>query len=106
MSSVRSEDFVLSGDINFHLETNEHYAMSLRNLWNSFNLVQHVHFPTHNMGHTLDLVLTRRGTLNITNLTSDNVQLSDHFMISFNVRAEVLKHEEKMIFLVTSKQLT
>ena len=93
--SVMSEDFILSGDINFHLETDDSHVKSLHDLWNSFNLVQHVLQPTHNLGHSLDCVLTRRDTLEITNLVSDNVQLSDHFMIHFDIKVEVLKYEEK-----------
>ena len=94
--SIMPEDFVLSGDINFHLETNDCNVLSLHNLWNSFNLIQHVHFPTHKLGHTLDIVLTR-DTLKITNLVSNNAQLSDHYMIIFDIDAEVLKYEEKSI---------
>ena len=97
MLSVMPENFVLSGDVNFHLETNEQYALVIKDLFETFNLVQHVDFPTHRKGHTLDLVLTRKGSPNINNLHSSDVQLSDHFMLIFDIEAEVQKHEERTI---------
>ena len=97
MVSVMPENFVLSGDINFHLETEDPYVVLLRDLFNTFNLVQHVDFPTHKKGHTLDLVLTRSDSPIITNLVSNNVNLSDHYMLIFDIEAEVLKHEDRTI---------
>ena len=95
--SVMPEDFVLSGDINFHLESNDYYVELLRNLWNTFNLVQHVKVPTHKLNHALDLVLTRDGTSKISNLVAEDVQLSDHYMISFDCEVEVVQCVEKTI---------
>ena len=95
--SVMSEDVIVSGDINFHLETNDYNVESLRNIWNSFNLIQHVHIPTHKMQHTLDIVLTQNEKLRISNLVAEDVQLSDHYMISFDLEVEVVKHEERTI---------
>ena len=51
---VMPEDFVLSGDVNFHLETCEYQVELLRQLWESFELTQYVHGPTHKLGHTLE----------------------------------------------------
>ena len=47
--SVIPEDIIISGDINFHLESNDYNVESLRKLRNTFNFVQHVHVPTHKM---------------------------------------------------------
>ena len=57
MLSVRAEEFILTGDVNFHMETDDNHAKTLCHLWKSFNLTQHINLPTHNMGHTLDIVL-------------------------------------------------
>lgn len=95
--SVMPEDFVLSGDFNFHMDSNDYYAELLRNLWSSFNLVQHVHVPTHKLNHTLDLVLTRKESSKISKLIAEDVQLSDHFMISFNYDVEVVQRVERVI---------
>ena len=105
MLSIMPENFVLSGDINFHLETNEHYAVLVKDLFETFNLVQHVDFPTHKKGHTLDLLLTRKDTLNISDLHADDVELSDHFMMLFKIEAEVIKHEERTIIYRNFKDI-
>ncbi len=46
---------------------------------NTFDLIQHVHEPTHNHGHTLDLLISRG--LNISSIVIKDVSLSDHFCI-------------------------
>ena len=79
--SVMPEEVIMSGDINFHLETDDSIVDSLRRIWDSFNLVQHVHIPTHNKSHILDMVLTS-SALNINSLLVENMNLSDHYMIS------------------------
>ena len=91
------EEVIISGDVNFHLETDDSMVDSLRQIWDSFNLVQHVHLPTHEKGHTLDLVLTHISALNVRNLIVEDVQLSDHYLISFEVDVEVVKQETKTI---------
>ena len=95
--STMPEEVIISGDINFHLETDNSIVRSLQGLWNSFNLVQHVNLPTQIKGHTLDMVLTRNCELHVSNLLVEDVQLSDHYMISFNVDVEVVKQETKTI---------
>ena len=95
--NAMSEDFILSGDINFHLENNDYHVLTLQSLWTSFNLIQHVQGATHNMNHTLDLVLTPKDSPLIHNLVCDDVQLSDHFLIVFEAEVEVVKQEEKSI---------
>ena len=40
--SVLKEDFVMSGDVNFHLETTDSHVLTLKNLFDSFDLCQHV----------------------------------------------------------------
>ena len=109
--SVMPENFVLSGDINFHLETDDQHVKTLMNTLKMFNLVQYVNFPTHKLGHTLDLVITRDDAPNVTDISAENVHLSDHFMITFNVEAEAVKNELKTITyrnlgLVNNQQFT
>ena len=94
---VMKETWVISGDINFHLETEEHNVLLLRNIFNTFNLVQYVNCPTHELGHTLDFVLARQDSPNISDLETNNMHLSDHFMITFNLEAEVVQQEVRTI---------
>ena len=95
--STMPEKVIISGDINFHLETDDSIVGSLQSIWDSFNLVQHVNLPTQIKGHTLDMVLTDESELRVSNLLVENVHLSDHFMISFEVDVEVEKQETKSI---------
>uniref|UniRef100_A0A673LDN3 E3 ubiquitin/ISG15 ligase TRIM25-like n=1 Tax=Sinocyclocheilus rhinocerous TaxID=307959 RepID=A0A673LDN3_9TELE len=54
---------------------------------NTFELIQHVHEPTHNRGHTLDLIISRG--LNISSIVIKDVALSDHFCIFLNILISV-----------------
>ena len=97
MLSVMKEDWIIAGDVNFHLETDEHYAALFKETLMTFNVVQYVNFPTHVQGHTLDMVLARYDSPNITGTEVRNVELSDHFLITFDVVAEILQHEMKTV---------
>ena len=97
MLSVMEESWIVSGDVNLHMETNEHYATSLKDTLLTYNLTQYVNFPTHQLGHTLDVVLARYDSPKIINIEASNVQLSDHYMVTFDVEAEVVKHEIKTV---------
>ena len=49
----------------------------------TFNLVQHIHEPTHTAGNTLDLVITRKDSKAHGFIVSS--QLSDHSNIIFSL---------------------
>ena len=52
---------ILIGDFNVHWDCEEDSErMELATLLNDYDLVQHVNGPTHECGHTLDLVITRQ----------------------------------------------
>ena len=47
------------GDVNIHIiEKEDQDAQTLLNMLAAFNLKQHVNIPTHNLGHTLDMIIT------------------------------------------------
>ena len=71
--------FVLTGDVNIHLDTDESNAHRLRDIFLMFNMKQYVNFPTHKLGHTLDIVLTRVDSPSISDLYPNNAELSYHF---------------------------
>ena len=85
--SVLPDDFVLSGDINFHLESSD--VIRLNELFDSFNLVQYVDVPTHKKGHTLDFIVTRCQSPLVSDIQVNQIiGLSDHFFIGFDVMCE------------------
>ena len=97
MLSASSEIFVLSGDINIHLDEDDSYAVRMKDIFSMFNLKQYVDFPTHKLGHTIDCVLAASDCPQISELLGNNVELSDHFLLSFKVKIYVRRSEYKSI---------
>jgi exonuclease III len=53
-------EVLIMGDFNFHTDDlANHNACEFSNLLDTFNMSQHVSEPTHQSGHTLDLLITR-----------------------------------------------
>jgi exonuclease III len=79
-------ELIISGDFNVHVDQpSEHSPKSFLSTLESYNLTQHVHFPTHNLGHTLDLLITR-STSNIISSTDWTIPfISDHYAIHSTV---------------------
>ena len=61
---------IILGDINIHLTGPEDAdAKALCNTFEIFNITQHIKFPTHNLGHALDIIVTEiRQNRNITTI--------------------------------------
>ena len=72
---------IILGDFNF---PNPPSTRSLNNLLNSFDLIQHVTFPTHVQGNILDLIISPKTNKIITNLTI-GPPFSNHFIILLNL---------------------
>lgn len=80
-SSFRS--VIITGDFNIWMDCPEtSNARNFQSLLNDFNLQQHVSGPTHNRGHTLDLVLTN-SDVGIAIESMVNHSFSDHKAIVF-----------------------
>lgn len=75
---------LILGDFNIHTCcTENNFAQDCISLLESFNLTHHVTGPTHNGGHTLDLVITHG--LSLQNLDVLDGGISDHYSVSFDV---------------------
>jgi hypothetical protein len=75
---------VVCGDFNVHVDQcNDPHAARLAQLLQTFGLTQHVTEPTHDGGHTLDLVITRSDT-DILNIRVGD-KISDHALICFTL---------------------
>ena len=59
---------VLAGDVNIHMEVDETYSLRFRDILQTFNFIQHVDFPTHIQGHTLDILATLDNCIGISDL--------------------------------------
>ena len=55
----KCQDLILMVDINIHINDSEdQVAQTVLNTIVAFTLKQHINIPTHNLGHTLDLIIT------------------------------------------------
>ena len=79
-----TDNLVIIGDFNIHMDTNSNDSKKFRALLGSFDLLQKVNFPTHILGHTIDLVLTKSSNDNISHVHATKA-FSDHFSITFKV---------------------
>ena len=79
---------LIAGDFNVHMDNPGDYRVArLSSLFKDFGLVQSVTFPTHQKGHTLDLVLTRRDDHLLQSINPDfTLDVSDHHCIVCTLR--------------------
>ena len=72
-------DLLLMGDFNLHLESSSPDVRQLTSILESFYLNQHVTFPTHIHGHSLDVMIfsNRCDVLSV----SPSDDISDHFSV-------------------------
>lgn len=58
LTCAMSSSVILIGDFNIHVDTDYSESLEFMSVLECFNFEQHVNFPTHSKGHTLDLVCT------------------------------------------------
>ena len=75
-------NLIILGNINIHLnELEDTDAKAFCNILEAFNITQHIKFPIHNLGFTLDIVETEnRQNRNVTTITGPYI--SDHQLIA------------------------
>ena len=95
--TAMKEDVVLAGDINIHMETNELYANKFKDILHTFDITQHIDFPTHIQGHTLDVITTFGEEPPIFNIAGKETDISHHQLITFNLDIVPEKKAEKQI---------
>ena len=77
---------LVTGDFNIHVDVpNDGEAKRFLDLLDTMNLSQHIHEPTHILGHKLDLIITRQDESNFIQNLSIDWKISDHFTVLFNV---------------------
>ena len=93
MSSFPGELFILG---NFNLPSN--HTNTYTDLLTSFDLRQHVDFPTHIHGHWLDLFITRTAC-DLIKTVQPSDGLSDHMTMIADVDVKLISHPIKKCFL-------
>ena len=77
------DKLLIVGDLNVHVCCiSKPLAKDFLDVLDSFNLTQHITEPTHELGHTLDLVISIG--LNISNVQVRPTVCSDHFPVFFD----------------------
>ena len=96
--ATRCLKLVVIGDINLHFDSNsDPNVKSLKSLFPTLHLVQHISVPTHRRGHTLDWLIASED-ISIQDIEVVDKLLSDHFIMSF----VTLSHEtqDKSIYTI------
>ena len=94
--TMMNEDFIIAGDINIHVETDESSSVKFHEIIDIFDLKQHVTGPTHIKGHTIDVIITRNDK-SVTDVEIFQYNLSHHFLIDFYFKAELAESHTKTI---------
>ena len=81
-----SPSALLLGDFNVHMDsTTCTMASELLEILSFFKITQHIDFPTHNKGHTLDLVCSSGATISHIAGIDLTSLVSDHLAITFTI---------------------
>ena len=81
-AATTPHEFLITGDFNIHTDNHSDlHSQQFLSLLKNANLNQHVNFPTHQAGHTLDLVITTKDSTLSPTITHSLVSPSDHFPI-------------------------
>ena len=76
------EVLIICGDFNLHLDDlPDNDSKKFMHLQETFSLSQHVSGPTHQSGHTLDLIITRSSDDVVFASPKAIFPISDHFII-------------------------
>ncbi len=73
-----------------HVEYEDTSAIHFLSILSSFSLTQHITFPTHNLNHTLDLVITHSDSTLSPVITPHPLSPSDHFPIHIKLNISLL----------------
>lgn len=95
---MTSEPLLITGDFNIHVDVLGNLdGASLLELLESLGLQQHVDKPTHESGHTLDLIITRQCDSVLTSVPLTDYLFSDHFSLicDLKVRKPTLLYHPK-----------
>lgn len=80
------ETLLITGDMNIHVDNvDDADAIKFLDLLDCMGLVQHVRTPTHRLGHTLDLIITREASHLIQTTPVSDYLFSDHFSVLCNL---------------------
>ena len=90
---ISSHELVILGDFNIRTDLQDTVeAITYSDFLDLFNLKNHVTFPTHSKGHTLDLVLTDNECTIMAEVTQGDF-ISDHCLIDYKLNIAKLQND-------------
>ena len=75
------------GDFNLHIESLSSDVRQLTDILDSFDLNQHVNFPTHNHGHSIDVMIFSKGC--DVQYVSPSDAISDNFSVIADLKITI-----------------
>ena len=102
--NLTKEELIINGDFNFHVnKPQDPESRKFLDILTSFNLIQHIIEPTHYLGNTLDLLISRTPSALVNH--SVDTQISDHNNILFQIRMERAKCSRKLVIFRKLKSI-
>ena len=97
--------FIISGDVNIYCGMDDNYEKQcLDNILDSFDLKQMVDVPTHESGHTLDVLITPTLDNLIISLPKATHKISDHWFVECKIKFEkAIIQKKEIVFRPLSK---
>ncbi len=94
---------LITGDFNLHVDdTSDAISREFLNLLNCLDFKQHITQPTHNRGHTLDLVISHGLSIGVSSVV--DLAVSDHYCVFFNITS--FNQQEAPVRTVRKRYLT
>ena len=89
---------LVAGDFNIHMDNPcDPETISMKELLESFQLNQHVQCPTHNIGHTLDLIITQKSHNIIHTVPEPDHYISDHVTLLCDLHLSKPKNPKQLV---------
>ena len=97
--------FIICSDINIHYDMDDNYEKQcLDNILDSFDLNQMVDVPTHESGHTLDVLITPTLDNLIIYPPKATYKNSDHWFVECNIKFQkAIVQKKEIVFRPLSK---
>ena len=97
--------FIICGDINTHCHMDDNYEKQcLDNILDSFELKQMVDVPTHESGHTLDVLITPTLDNLIISSPKATYKISHHWFVECKIKFEkAIVQKKEIVFRPSSK---
>ena len=93
----KHQDIIILGDFNILINDSEDQdAQILQDTFNAFSLKQNVNIPTHNLGHTIDLIITSN---DYQRKLIPESYISDHTMITLDTNIPKPKPETEIKYV-------